>query len=60
MKIDEGIVDVLVNTLKYNAVVYDRGNWIEFRVKMPFSKSEITLKITTLTFTKFRDWINSI
>jgi len=60
MKIDEGILSLVVNTLKFNAVVLQRGNFITLRVKLPFSKSDISISVQKETFKQFKEWINSI
>lgn len=60
MKINEGIVDLIVDTLKFNAIVYSKGNFVEFRVKLPFSKSEVSIKVQKETFYSFKKWLNDI
>lgn len=59
-KIDEGMVDKIVDVARYNLFIKDIGVAVVFEFKFPFTNTKLDLRVKKDTLYKVFDYIDEI
>jgi len=59
-KINESIVDTIIDVIRYNMIINDIGTAVVFEIELPFSRTKIDIRIRKNTLSKLFDFIDNL